>query len=166
MSDDDNVVSLGVRYRGPLDADNPPVMTVVRPDPGPCSFRHKGPYLVDEQLADVECGTCRAKLNPMHVLGALPATLLLRRVSDMMDEVNALRGQPRPAEKWLGMGRDGWQFWQFVAGVLNAWSAINAASETRWIGMTVSVVCVFATTLWRLPYKPPRYLNKIDKETS
>ena len=71
MSDDDNVVPLGVRYRGPLDADNPPVMTVVQPGPNPCSFRHRGPYLVDEKLADVECGTCRAKLNPMHVLGEL-----------------------------------------------------------------------------------------------
>ena len=125
-------------------------------------------FLLDriETLLD-RSGRLVARHLPLwrRVLGALPATVLLRRVSDMMDEVNALRGQPRPTEKWLGMGRDGWQFWQFVAGVLNAWSAINAASETRWIGMTVSVVCVFATTLWRLPYKPPRYLNKIDKET-
>ena len=71
MSDDDNVVTLGVRYRGPLDADNPPVLEVVRVGENPCLFQHKGPYLVDEKLAEVECGTCHARLNPMHVLAEL-----------------------------------------------------------------------------------------------
>lgn len=71
MSDDDNVVSLGVQYRGPLDADNPPALKVAPRESSPCMFRHKGPYLVDEKLAEVECGTCHAKLNPMHVLGEL-----------------------------------------------------------------------------------------------
>lgn len=71
MSDDDNVVTLGVRYRGPLDAENPPVLEVVRVGDSPCWLHHKGPYLVDEKLAEVECGTCHAKLNPMHVLAEL-----------------------------------------------------------------------------------------------
>jgi hypothetical protein len=100
-----------------------------------------------------------------RVLGAIPAAYLLRRVSGMMDEVNALHGQPRPAEKWLGVGRNGWLFWQFVIGVENAWSAIDAASQAHWVRMTVSGVCVFVTAFWRLPYKPPRYLNQIEKET-
>jgi hypothetical protein len=69
--EDDNVVSLGVCYRGPLDADNPPVLTLAPKDRSPCMFRHKGPYLIDEKLAEVECGTCHARLNPMHVLGEL-----------------------------------------------------------------------------------------------
>ena len=100
-----------------------------------------------------------------RVLGAIPAAYLVRRVSAMMDEVNALAGRPRPAEKWLGVGRNGWLFWQFVIGVDNAWSAINAASQGHWVVMTVSVVCLFLTACWRLPYKPPRYLNKTEKET-
>lgn len=29
-----------------------------------------GPFLVDEELATVECGTCKEKLNPIHVLVA------------------------------------------------------------------------------------------------
>lgn len=71
MSDDDNIVPLGVRYRGPTDAENPPVLEIVRTSPDPCMFRHKGPYLVDEKLAEVECGTCHKLLNPMHVLAEL-----------------------------------------------------------------------------------------------
>jgi hypothetical protein len=33
--------------------------------------QHKGPYLVDRELAAVECGDCGAHLNPLYVLELL-----------------------------------------------------------------------------------------------
>lgn len=102
-----------------------------------------------------------------RALGAVPAACLLRRVRELMDEVNALRGYPRPAETLLGIGRDGWRLFQFVLGVLNAWAAIDSASKAQWFSMIASVVWVCLTACWTLPYKPPRYINRIDKkETS
>lgn len=67
---DDNVKKLPVRFKEPV----PGERTLVRPyevmKDGGCShfLTH---YIVDEKLAEVECGTCGAKLNPMWVLGQL-----------------------------------------------------------------------------------------------
>jgi len=35
-----------------------------------CSH-HNGPYIIDDTLAEVTCGQCKAKLNPMFVLKQL-----------------------------------------------------------------------------------------------
>jgi hypothetical protein len=71
MIDDDNIKKLPVRFRKPLPEDR----TLVRP----FEVQHKGgecshlfvQYIVDETLAEVECGKCHAKLNPIWVLGRL-----------------------------------------------------------------------------------------------
>lgn len=34
---------------------------------GPLKFEH-GPYIIDEDLSEIECGTCKEKLNPVMVL--------------------------------------------------------------------------------------------------
>lgn len=31
-------------------------------------FVHAGPYIIDEALSTVECGACKATLNPIHCL--------------------------------------------------------------------------------------------------
>lgn len=85
--------------------------------------------------------------------------MILARVEDLMSEVDALKGKPRPAQKWLGMGRNGWRCAQFSMGVLNAWSGIDSAWEGHWFGAVVSFVCVIVTAHWRLPYKPPRHIE-------
>lgn len=91
-----------------------------------------------------------------RVIGVYRAAMALRRAVDLMDEVAALSGRPRPAEKWLGMGRAGWQRAQFALGVVNAWSGIDSAMKGQWFLASVSFVCVIVTAHWRLPYKPPR----------
>lgn len=48
---------------------NDPVVSIQK---GRCSrLNQHGPYLVDESLSLVECGTCKRELNPMFVLKAL-----------------------------------------------------------------------------------------------
>lgn len=63
----DNVAKLPVRFKNPL----PEARTLVRPwevpKPGVCQHLF-AQYIVDEGLAEVECGDCGAKLNPMWVL--------------------------------------------------------------------------------------------------
>lgn len=70
ISDDDNVKKLPVRFKNPLPEDR----TLLHPwevqkGGGCCHFM--APYIVDEKLAEVECGRCGAKLNPMWVLSQL-----------------------------------------------------------------------------------------------
>jgi hypothetical protein len=67
QEDDGNVTKLPVRFKNPV----PEERTVVLPHEvqrsGKCLHFMKG-YIVDEALAEVECGGCGAKLNPMWVL--------------------------------------------------------------------------------------------------
>jgi hypothetical protein len=68
MSDDDNkVAKLPVRFKNPVPEDR----TLVRPHEvqktGGCGHLYVR-YIVDDALAEVECGQCGAKLNPMWVL--------------------------------------------------------------------------------------------------
>lgn len=71
MTDEDEKVKrLPVRFKPPVPEDR----TLVRPfevaKGGGCSHLFCG-YVVDEALAEVECGRCGAKLNPMWVLTRL-----------------------------------------------------------------------------------------------
>jgi hypothetical protein len=111
--------------------------------------------------AEVLLARSQAYSNPnaprwRRVLNAYRRAMILRRAGAMMDEVSALNGRPRPAEKWLGMGRTGWLVMQFGFGVLNAWSGIDSAMKGKWFLAAVSFVCVIVTAHWRLPYAPPR----------
>lgn len=71
MSDEtSNVTQLPVRFKQPLPDDR----VVVRPwEVGKREeCRHLNcQYIISEELAEVECGRCGAKLNPMWVLGQL-----------------------------------------------------------------------------------------------
>ncbi|MDB6119308.1 MAG: hypothetical protein JWO08_3089 [Verrucomicrobiaceae bacterium] len=59
------VVQLGVKYKKPVPEDR----FLVVEHAGCCHFN--GPYLIDAKNADVTCGQCKAKLNPMFVLEQL-----------------------------------------------------------------------------------------------
>ena len=66
MSDDgDNVFKLPVTKRPINDA---PIRTVLTTGSKKCPHAH---VEVDEKLGEVECSDCKAKLNPMWVLGEL-----------------------------------------------------------------------------------------------
>lgn len=68
-----DVTRLPVKFKAPT----PQERTVVRPfevrRPEPClhSPLLGATYIVDEKLAEVECGKCGAKLNPMWVLAEI-----------------------------------------------------------------------------------------------
>lgn len=68
--DDDNIKKLPVKFKNPLPEDR----TVLQPwevmKGGGCGHVYVQ-YIVDEKLAEVECGKCGAKLNPMWVLTRL-----------------------------------------------------------------------------------------------
>lgn len=70
IDEDDTVLRLPVKFKSPVPEDR----TLVRPfevaKSGGCSHLFCG-YVVDEALAEVECGRCGAKLNPMWVLNRL-----------------------------------------------------------------------------------------------
>lgn len=70
MSENDNdpkVAKLNVRFRRPLDTDD--MRTVLMPyEVRRESECQHGRYVVDEQMAEVECAICHAKLNPIWVL--------------------------------------------------------------------------------------------------
>lgn len=69
------VTKIPVRFKSQA----PPERTVVRPfeigRPEPClhSPLMGATYIVDTKLAEVECGKCGAKLNPMFVLQQIAA---------------------------------------------------------------------------------------------
>ncbi|MBO9377155.1 hypothetical protein GG804_10280 [Sphingomonas histidinilytica] len=73
MEEDDNITKLPVRFRKPAPDDR----VVVRPFEIP---KHPGcdhllaTYIVNEREADVECGRCGTRLNPMWVLGQLASS--------------------------------------------------------------------------------------------
>jgi ribosomal protein S27AE len=63
--DPDNVVRLQTEFKQPA----PEGRYLVR---APLACSHfNGPFLVDEKAAEVTCGRCKEKLNPMWVLGQL-----------------------------------------------------------------------------------------------
>jgi hypothetical protein len=64
---DDNVTKLPVRFKNPLPEDRTLVMLHEVDKPGTCSHLFCT-YIVEQSAADVECGKCGAKLNPMWVL--------------------------------------------------------------------------------------------------
>lgn len=70
MDDDDKIKRLPVKFKPQV----PEERTLVRPYEvakfGGCLHLFCG-YVVDEALAEVECGKCGAKLNPMWVLQRL-----------------------------------------------------------------------------------------------
>jgi hypothetical protein len=101
-----------------------------------------------------------------RVLGAYRSSLAIRRASDLMAEIDALNGNPRPAEKWLGFGRKGWLWFQFGLGVLNAWSGIDSVMKGQWFFAAMSFVCVIVTAHWRLPYAPPKWARQTTKGKS
>lgn len=68
MADDDNVKRLPVRFKHPMPDDR----SLVRPyEVGKhtkCSHAH---FIVDDAKAEVECGACGERLNPVWVLAQL-----------------------------------------------------------------------------------------------
>lgn len=74
MPDDDGKIKrLPVRFKSPLPADRTLLAPFEVPKPGKCSH-FQVPYIVDPSAAEVECGKCHEKLNPMWVLGQLANT--------------------------------------------------------------------------------------------
>ncbi len=67
--DDDNVTPLPVKFKGPL----PPDRTLLVPhEVGKSQCQHfPVQAIVNTSLAEVTCGSCGEKLNPMWVLGQL-----------------------------------------------------------------------------------------------
>jgi hypothetical protein len=62
MSDDDNITQLPVKHRKPVIDPGASLQMVHSYD---CQH---GNFLVDEKMGEVECGRCKAKLNPIWVL--------------------------------------------------------------------------------------------------
>lgn len=70
VEDDTDVVKLPVRFRKPAVEDR--VLVVPFEVPGPAQCDHlMATYIVNQREAEVECGRCRTRLNPMWVLGQL-----------------------------------------------------------------------------------------------
>ena len=69
MTDDgDNVKKLPVRFKNPVPEDR----TLLFPhEVGKWDKCHHEKFVIDSSKAEVECGTCGEKLNPMWVLGRL-----------------------------------------------------------------------------------------------
>lgn len=83
---DGKVVELGVRAKTKPGDDR----TLIQVDTRECS--HRGPYVVDETLAEVECATCHAKLNPIWVLARIAnrETSMERHRATYQDEMQRL----------------------------------------------------------------------------
>ena len=63
--DGDNVIKLSAPFKKPV-----PEGQFLMVGPMPCCH-FNGPFIVDDTLAEVTCGKCQAKLNPMFVLKQL-----------------------------------------------------------------------------------------------
>lgn len=95
MSDDDKVVTLPTAKRPKPDA----ALEVVH------SYKcQHGHFLVDEKAAEVECGLCHEKLNPMWVLGRIAHDdwRLRERWASMKAEVDLLAPKLRAKCKHCG----------------------------------------------------------------
>lgn len=66
MDDDSNVTKLPIRFKNPLPEDRS-IMLAWEAGKHGCDHR-RGQYLVAEGEAEVECGKCGAKLDPIWVL--------------------------------------------------------------------------------------------------
>lgn len=66
LDPDANVVSLKTPFKKPVSEDR----FLLAPSPPGCQH-FNGPYLIDDTLAEVTCGKCKEKLNPMFVLKQL-----------------------------------------------------------------------------------------------
>lgn len=62
--DDENVTKLPVRFKNPLPEQRVLIRPHEVPRPGDC-MHFMVTYIVDDKAAEVECGECGAKLNPM-----------------------------------------------------------------------------------------------------
>ncbi len=71
MTDDgDNVKRLPVRFKNPA----PEERTLLWPhEVGKLEKCHHDKFVIDQARAEVECGSCGEKLNPMWVLNSLTA---------------------------------------------------------------------------------------------
>ncbi len=69
IDDTDNVRKLPIKFKGPL----PDERTLLLPyEVGKSKCLHyPGRFIIDTSLAEVTCGDCNEKLNPMWVLGQL-----------------------------------------------------------------------------------------------
>lgn len=108
-----------------------------------------------------QIGTLRDECNAILDRPFLVRLVLLSRVQakleraqDLLARVEVLAGlapRPRPApERWLGMGRSGWQCMQFAVGLWNAfwfWHVLGS----RPLMAALSLLGVAATALWRMP---------------
>lgn len=70
MSDDSNITKLPVRYRQPPE-DGRTLLGKYDPPHHPTCNHLMVEYWVDPAEAEVTCGRCKTKLNPMWVLGQL-----------------------------------------------------------------------------------------------
>ena len=54
--------------------------------------QHKGPYLIDEELATIECEDCGSALNPLFVLGKLARLegYWTTRMDNLREELSAV----------------------------------------------------------------------------
>lgn len=85
-TDNSNVTDLGIRKKPAPSEDR----TLLQVDTRACA--HRGPYVVDESLSEVECATCHAKLNPMWVLTRMAnrETSMERHRATYQDEMQRL----------------------------------------------------------------------------
>lgn len=76
---DDNVTSLPVKFKKPVDPNDQPMLKVVHSNSNECNHDWKFvggrtvdvQYLIREGETEIECGGCGAKLDPMFVLRKL-----------------------------------------------------------------------------------------------
>lgn len=102
-----------------------------------------------------EINAMLARSHPMRLL-LLPRMLAkLQRAQALLDRVNLLAGCPpaaRPApERWLGVGRTGWQCAQWGAGIWNAVLFWQYLLDGQRVLAALSLLIVFVTARWRLP---------------
>jgi hypothetical protein len=91
MSDDAKIQALPIRAKRALGENHE--LSVV----SSCACWHRAGFIVDERLAEVTCAACKAKLNPIWVLGQL--AMLENRFHDLharyQDELVRLNGRSR-----------------------------------------------------------------------
>lgn len=70
MSDDENITKLPVRFKAPLPEGRSIMCAWEAGRAGPCNHLF-ATYLIEDGGAEVTCGRCNGKLDPMWVLGRL-----------------------------------------------------------------------------------------------
>jgi hypothetical protein len=96
----DDPIPIPVRYKQPPGSDE---MTLVPVDSSPCNHLF-ATYLVCESEAEVTCGRCGVRLNPMWLLARLAAED--RRYHEArtvhLEEMKRLKGRSRTKCEWCG----------------------------------------------------------------